>query len=178
MQVYHGTAANFPIKQLTYGPDSSAQLGKPMSGLWLSTNPKLAVAYASWSADCTGENHLRVISLEMNEDCPRWHNPDRPEDFVIRYPEPQYENGNLKVLRGYRLRRTRAPIEQKAWLINVKWDISDIPIAVPHLDMMEKLPYWTHGRQRCTSITGETGSRCQGASMSPATYQGTKGNYC
>ena len=27
MEVYHGTAARFPIKELTYGPDESAQMG-------------------------------------------------------------------------------------------------------------------------------------------------------
>ena len=32
MEVYHGTAGRFPVKELTYGPDTSAQLGTPMPG--------------------------------------------------------------------------------------------------------------------------------------------------
>ena len=47
MEVYHGTAAHFPIKELTHGPDTAALLGVPKPGLWLTTNPKVAAAYAS-----------------------------------------------------------------------------------------------------------------------------------
>lgn len=145
MEVYHGTAARFPIKELTYGPDTSAQLGTPMPGLWLTTSPKLAALYASWSADCTKSNYLRVIALEMNEDCPRWHNPHRNEDFVIRSPEREYENGNLKVLRAYRVRRTNRPDLPDVCILNVKWNLCESSIAVPHADVMEALPYgFTH----------------------------------
>ena len=107
MEVYRGTGARFLVKELTYGPDTAAQLGTPMPWLWLTTDPKLAATYASWSADCTKSNYLRVIALEMNEDCPRWHNPRRKEDFVVRSPEREYENGNLKGLRAYRVRRKK-----------------------------------------------------------------------
>ena len=140
MEVYHGTAARFPIKELTYGPDTSAQLGTPMPGLWLTNNPELAATYASWSADCTASNYLRVITLEMSEDCQRWHNPQRAEDFVVRCPEREYENGNLRVLRAYRIRRSKWPNLPGAWVLNVNWDKCENTIIVPNANLMEALP--------------------------------------
>ena len=140
MRVYHGTAARFPMKQLTGGPDTSALLGTPKPGLWLTTEPRLAATYASWSADCTESNYLRVIALEMNEDCPRWHNPQRKEDFVVRWPEREYENGNLKVLRGYHLKRFKLPGPPAMWELRVKWDLAEHNIIVQHADTMEALP--------------------------------------
>ena len=107
MKVYHGTAARFPAKELTGGPDTAALLGKPMPGLWLTESPELAAQYASWSADCTRSKHLRVVSLEMADDCLRFRNPSRPEDFVVRYPERELESGKLKILRAYRVRRNK-----------------------------------------------------------------------
>ena len=141
MKAYHGTAARFPIKELTYGPDTSAQLGTPMPGLWLTSSPELAAAYASWSADCTKSNYLRVISLEMGEDCPRWYNPQRPEDFIVRYPEREYENGGLKVIRAYRVRRSKLPGSSSGRMLRIKWDLAKCEIAVPGADMMEALPH-------------------------------------
>ena len=140
MEVYHGTAARFPIKELTYGPDTSAQLGTPMPGLWLTSSPELAAVYASWSADCTKSTYLRVIALEMGEDCPRRYNPQRPEDFVVRYPGREYENGSLKVLRAYRVRRSKLPGSSSGWMLRIKWDLAKREIAVPGPDMMEALP--------------------------------------
>lgn len=144
MEVYHGTAARFPIKQLTYGPDTSAQLGTPMPGLWLTNNPKQAAAYASWSADCTKSDNMRVIALEMDEGCPRWHNPRRTEDFVIRSPEREYENGNLKVIRAYRVKRKKVfdpnSGQSVAWMLQVRWNLAETEIVVPNADVMEALP--------------------------------------
>ena len=145
MEVYHGTAANFPPKQLTGGPDTAALLGKPMPGLWLTKDIELAASYASWSADCTGDKLLRVISLEMADDCPRFHNPSRPQDFVIRHPEHEYENGRLKVLRGYRVRRRRLPE-----LNSLGWELQipelKVQVVVPSADIMEALPPGTYQR--------------------------------
>ena len=141
MEVYHGTAARFPIKELTHGPDESAQLGIPKPGLWLTTNPKLAALYASWSADCTKSTFLRVIALDMDEECPRWHNPQRIEDFVIRFPEREYEDGNLKVRRAYRVKRTKVPGSPQMWMLQVRWDLAESNIVVPHADVIEAMPY-------------------------------------
>ena len=71
MKVYHGTAEQFPVKELRGGPDTAGLMGKPMPALWLTENPELAANYASWSADCTKGKHLRVICLEMDRECPR-----------------------------------------------------------------------------------------------------------
>ena len=107
MKVYHGTAARFPIRKLREGPDTAALLGRPMPGLWLTENPELAEQYASWSADCTKGKRLRIISLEMAEDCPRYHNPGRSADFVVEHPKAQYRNGNLTVLEEYPVQRSK-----------------------------------------------------------------------
>lgn len=137
--VYHGTSAAFPPKQLTSGPDTSAMTGKPMPGLWLTTSPETAAAYASWSADCTGETLLRVITLEISRDCPRTQSPLRPEDLLITMPELRYQQDLLKVLRGYKVRRSRlkeAP--RKGWLLEVP-DL-EIRLITANAATMAKLP--------------------------------------
>ena len=139
MEVYHGTAADFRPKQLTGGPDTAALLGKPMPGLWMSTSLELAATYASWSADCTGGNLLRVISLEMSDDCPRYHNPSRPEDFVVRNPEREYEMGTLKVKRGYRIRRRRVVVSDiRGWMLQIPE--LGLQLMTPDADTMDALP--------------------------------------
>ena len=140
MEVYHGTAARFPIRELTYGPDGSAMMGTPWPGLWLTKDPRLAALYASWSADCTGESFLRVIAVEIKDKCPRKYSLHRPEDFVVRYPEREYENGNLRVMRGYRIQRRRDPEVPYAWRIRAKWNITETDFIVPHAGVMESLP--------------------------------------
>ena len=105
--MYHGTAARFPPKELTGGPDTAALMGRRMPGLWLTDTANFAAHYASWSADCTHSKLLRVITLEMTKDCPRIHNPDRQVDFLVQNPERGYQRGDLKVLRAYRVRRQR-----------------------------------------------------------------------
>lgn len=143
MHVYHGTAAKFPIKELTSGPDSSAQFGKPWPGLWLTSSPLMAAVYASWSADCVGSNFMRVIALEMADECPRVQSPDKEEDFLVRFPHPQYESGNLKVIRAYRIRRKPAPGHKQFWQLQVNWDIADKLIMTPNADGMESVPRGT-----------------------------------
>ena len=148
MQVYHGTSIKFPIKELTYGPDSSAHFGKPWPGLWLTSDPLLAVNYASWSADCRGDTFLRVIALEMGDECPRVYSPEREEDFLVSNPEKEYENGDLKVLRAYRLRRKPWPENKYIWELRVKWDLADKQILVPNAAAMESAPRGTYRTQR------------------------------
>ena len=138
MIVYHGTAARFPPKKLTSGPDTAALMGRRMPGLWLTETANLAAHYASWSADCTRSKLLRVIALEMTKDCPRIHNPDRPADFLIQNPQREYKCGNLKVLRAYRVYRKRPqtpPIS--SWHLNVP--PLDVNIIVLHAKDMAKL---------------------------------------
>ena len=140
MKVYHGTAARFPMKELQAGPDTAAILGKPMPGLWLTTQPRMAALYASWSADCTRDRHLRVIALEMRDECTRWHNPQKPEDLVVREPRREFENGNLRVLRGYRIKRYPVQDSPAMWELRVAWDLDEARIIVPHAKMMSNLP--------------------------------------
>ena len=90
MDVYHGTAARFPTQELTYGPDTSATLGAPMPGLWLTTDPALAAIYASWSADCTKSKHLRVITLKRE----LHKKAMKTLDEIERMTKPHREGGN------------------------------------------------------------------------------------
>lgn len=137
--VYHGTAARFPINALTSGPDTASLLGKPIPGLWLTENPAMAAVYASWSADCTGGAALRIIVLEMNEDCPRRHNPSRPEDLLVSHPEDLYQAGMIRILRAHRVRRR--PIKVKGgrgWRLSVPE--LDVTIATPSARVLASLP--------------------------------------
>ena len=148
MRVYHGTAAQFPAKQLTSGPDAAGLSGVQRPGLWLTTDSRLAAIYPSWSADCTGERkHLRVIELEMDEDCPRWHNPDRPIDFVVWVPEREYEARNLRVVRADRADRAivRIPDGPRHWRLRVK-GLLDEDVLTLDADGMEHLPNNTFSR--------------------------------
>ena len=81
----------------------------------------------------------------MNEDCPRWHNPSRKEDFVVRFPEREYGNGDLKCLRAYRVRRKKVPDPNSGqlewWMLQVRWNLAETEIFVPNADFMEALPY-------------------------------------
>ena len=138
MIAYHGTAARFPPKRLTGGPDTAAFMGTPMPGLWLTETANLAAHYASWSADCTRSKLLRIITLEMTDDCPRIHNPERPADFLIQNPEHEYKSGNLRILRAYRVYRKRLhtpPIS--SWHLTVP--PLDVNIIALHAKDMAKL---------------------------------------
>ena len=137
MRVYHGTSADFPAAELRGGPDTAALSGRAIPGLWLTTKPGMAAAYASWSADCVGGSRLRVIELEMRQRCSRRRSKVHPEDFVVKNPGWQYRSGNLRVTgTEYPVRRTRPEELLEAWLLEIEWDIGDRRILVPSAKMM------------------------------------------
>ena len=143
VQVYHGTSFKFPIKELTAGPDPSANFGRPWPGLWLTKAPEMAAAYASWSADCHRNKFMRVIALEMSEDCPHVVSPEREIDILIRNPEPEFANGNLRVVRGYRVRRKITMEDPHFWDLIINWDIANKYLVVPNSATAASMPYGT-----------------------------------
>ena len=77
-------------------------------------------------------------------DCPRWQSPSNQEDFLVRFPEPQYEKGNFKVIRRYRIRRQKMTVaKQPMWIMKVNWTISEKTIMVAHEKLMRTLPEGT-----------------------------------
>lgn len=131
--VYHGTNATFPPQALSSGPDAPAPSGTPQPGLWLTESAAMAAVYASWAADHRGGGPLRIIELWLHEDCPREHDPNRPEELLVAHPELHYQDHQLRVVRAHRVRRRRVRSgRSRSWHLSIPE--LDVNLLVPCTD--------------------------------------------